>query len=259
MHIKLEDVVVDPRLQSRVGLSDKTIEEYAELYDEGVKFPPVTVMAIDNQFLLIDGFHRVEALKKLGDYEVEAVVVEGSSFDDALMASWAANKAHGLTRTNADKRHVAMQILSYAPAANWSDRQIAKHIGTSHVFVWQVRQDMKKPEAEVKDTPKKEKKLETVVEAPLVDEKPEENEMIQTLVEENDRLRESIALGTMSEEDREAGKTMIEDLRAEIKLLQVELSAVKKSRDTFQAENAQLKKQIAAQQRKIKQLEKGEA
>jgi FtsZ-binding cell division protein ZapB len=48
---------------------------------------------------------------------------------------------------------------------------------------------------------------------------------------------------------------LIEELQAEVKLLTVELESVKKSRDTYQAENAQLKKQVAAQQRKIKSLE----
>jgi hypothetical protein len=41
----------------------------------------------------------------------------------------------------------------------------------------------------------------------------------------------------------------IEDLREELRLTKIELEAVKISRDQFQAENAQLKKQVAAMRR----------
>jgi FtsZ-binding cell division protein ZapB len=45
---------------------------------------------------------------------------------------------------------------------------------------------------------------------------------------------------------------LIDDLREENRLLRIEIEAVKKSRDQFQAENAQLKKQVAMLNKKIK-------
>jgi len=256
MYIKLEDVVVVDELQGRVGTMQNKVDEYAELYDEGTKFPPVSVMVIDKKYYLIDGFHRVAALTKLGEYEVEADVVEGSTLDDAKLASWAANKSHGIPRTQADKRRTIEEMLASPLTSDWSDRQIAKHAGVSHVFVWRMRSQSK----EHAETPEVVHRVERqapvqVKEPELKDEAPQESEMVKALVEENDRLRESIALNTMSEEDRDQGKSLIDDLKAEVKLLKVELEAVKRSRDTFQAENAQLKKQVSAQQRKIKQLE----
>jgi hypothetical protein len=91
-----------------------------------------------------------------------------------------------------------------------------------------------------------------------VEEKEEVNEqevMLQTLIEENARLNNVLAMESLPADEKGAGKALIEELQAEVKLLTVELESVKKSRDTYQAENAQLKKQVAAQQRKIKSLE----
>ena len=48
---------------------------------------------------------------------------------------------------------------------------------------------------------------------------------------------------------------MITDQKEEIRLLKIELVALKKSRDMFQSENAQLKKQVAMYQKKLKALE----
>jgi FtsZ-binding cell division protein ZapB len=43
-------------------------------------------------------------------------------------------------------------------------------------------------------------------------------------------------------------------MREEIRVLKIELVSVKQSRDTFQSENAQLKQQVAMQQRQLKKL-----
>ena len=59
--------------------------------------------------------------------------------------------------------------------------------------------------------------------------------------------------GTAEEKDLAA--TLIGEQKEEIRLLKIELVALKKSRDMFQSENAQLKKQVAMYQKKLKALE----
>jgi FtsZ-binding cell division protein ZapB len=46
--------------------------------------------------------------------------------------------------------------------------------------------------------------------------------------------------------------THISELREELKQAKIELAAVIKSRDSYQAENSQLKKQVSYMQRQIK-------
>jgi ParB-like chromosome segregation protein Spo0J len=70
-------------------------------------------------------------------------------------------------------------------------------------------------------------------------------------------LQDALALATMgqvSEEDKLQAKNLIAELRAHIKTLEATLKAVKVSRDTLQAENAQLVKQIKRQRRELDRL-----
>jgi FtsZ-binding cell division protein ZapB len=77
----------------------------------------------------------------------------------------------------------------------------------------------------------------------------EKDDALQILLEENQKLTDKLTLAALPEEDRFLAEMEIEDLREELRLTRIELEAVKISRDQFQAENGQLKRQIAAMQR----------
>ena len=64
-------------------------------------------------------------------------------------------------------------------------------------------------------------------------------------------LQAELAVANAAPEDRDQAKNLIAQLRAEIKVLEATLKAVKTSRDTFQTENAELKAQINRQRREI--------
>lgn len=75
--------------------------------------------------------------------------------------------------------------------------------------------------------------------------------VIRELVEENTALRDRLAVEQMdsSDEGKLEAAQIIEELRTKVRHLEDELLAVKSSRNNFQLENAQLKKQIARMQR----------
>lgn len=110
--------------------------------------------------------------------------------------------------------------------------------------------------------PKKPKRELNVVPDEIKDYDPRDDELKAThqaaseLAAENDRLKDQIAVESMdaSEEAKTQAAETIADLRTENKNLLAELAAVKVSRDTYQRENGELKKQCAAQQREIKKL-----
>ncbi len=56
------------------------------------------------------------------------------------MAAAAANAAHGLKRSNADKRRAVEVVLKRKP--EWSDRQIGEHVGVGHQLVSEVRRQV---------------------------------------------------------------------------------------------------------------------
>lgn len=109
MKIKLSEL--DFGFQTRLSMNEEAVKEYAEAMQNGAVFPPITVVGN----MLVDGYHRVEAMKSLGIEETEAIVTEGDRAL-ALSAALKVNANHGLRRTNADKRH-ALEIA-------WQNRDI---------------------------------------------------------------------------------------------------------------------------------------
>lgn len=92
---------------------------------------------------------------------------------------------------------------------------------------------------------------------PVNHELEEAAQAIAELADENEKLRDRLAVEAMdaSEEEKTEASHTINELRSKIKTLEAELDAVKASRDGFQRENAELKKQVQMHQRTIKKLE----
>jgi len=79
---------------------------------------------------------------------------------------------------------------------------------------------------------------------------------ISELAEENEVLRAQIAVGQMDapEVERINAAEIISDLRAQVKTLEAELSAMRVSRDRFQTENRELMKQVGMNAKELKKL-----
>lgn len=152
------DLILTDGTQSRAALNEDTIQDYAEKWEAGVKFPPVKVFR-DNEkrHWLGDGFHRIEGAKRKKRSSIIADVVDGTK-EDALLYSLGANQEHGLRRTNEDKQRAVRLLLGHDQWVKWADNRIAEHIGVSHVFVATVRKQLEtvtsSPAAKAKDEPR---------------------------------------------------------------------------------------------------------
>ena len=113
-----------------------------------------------------------------------------------------------------------------------------------------AKRGKKKPKRQLDEKPT------DVEELTASDELLEAQHTIADLAEENERLRDRIAVESMdgSEEAKTEAAQTIAELRAENKTLRAELNAVKVSRDQFQNENASMRRQMAAQRREIDRL-----
>ena len=139
--IPIKEIVIDASLQIRAKLDQATIDEYAERMGEGDQFPPITVFMVDGKPTLAEGFHRLEAEKKLGYSETRAEVRKGT-LHDAMLFAVGANARHGLRRTNEDKRRAVMALLADEQWAKKSDRWIAEQCKVSNTFVSGIRQQL---------------------------------------------------------------------------------------------------------------------
>jgi ParB-like chromosome segregation protein Spo0J len=130
----------DAGTQSRARIDEATAADYAEAMVAGDKFPPVVVFQNNGEFILADGFHRVRAAKMAKLEKIAAEVYKGG-VTDALKYSLASNHAHGLRRTNEDKRHAISVALK--EFTGWSDGAIAELCGVSQSTVSSLRRQLK--------------------------------------------------------------------------------------------------------------------
>lgn len=133
------DVATQPRLEIRMDV----VEEYAASLRAGADLPPVVVFEDDeNRLWLADGWHRLMAHEAAELEEMWAEIYTGQTRRDALLYAVGANHAHGLRRTNADKRRAVETLLRDPEWSAWSDRAIAEACRVTHPFVAQVREQV---------------------------------------------------------------------------------------------------------------------
>ena len=100
--IRIAALVLDAKFQFRAAIDPRKVEEYAIAYDLGADFKPVEVAMVNGATVLVDGWHRIAALKKLGRQSVWAKVEEMSEAD-ALWRAAMANLGHGLNLKPAER------------------------------------------------------------------------------------------------------------------------------------------------------------
>ena len=139
--LRLDEIRIDGGTQPRVAIDERVVAEYAELYGNGVNLPPVTVFFDGATYWLADGFHRYWANKRIDCEHVFADVRQGTQ-RDAILHSVGANAAHGLRRTNADKRKAVLTLLEDDEWSAWSDREVAKRCGVGNEMVSRTRRSL---------------------------------------------------------------------------------------------------------------------
>jgi hypothetical protein len=79
-----------------------------------------------------------------------------------------------------------------------------------------------------------------------------------SLQKENEDLKDQLTVALAASTDdaeKEKATSIIKDLRSQIRLLEIELKEITISRDTYQRENGELKKQVTSLLKKVKKLE----
>lgn len=262
--LDLKLIRTDGGTQVRKKLDAKRSADYAQDMLNGDVFPPMVVAFDGSDYWLSCGFHRYHAMLKNKKTEAEVIVRKGSVRDATL---WAMedNLRHGLRLTNEEKRELVNRNLDDEEWSKDSDREIARRCGVSRMTVGRMRIERKKvkveekpvevaepapmeqPKAEPKEAPADPRIQE--LEAQIV----ELEESVVALSEENNSLTDQLA--KQEAMDPDFVEKTIKELRDENKLLRIEVKSLTISRDQFQAENAQLIKQVAMLQKKLKKLE----
>lgn len=131
--VPIEDIIQDSTFQVRAALAPAYIKRYADAYRVGAKIKPIQLAQIGGSLYLLDGWHRLAALRQVGETTVEAEVATM----DREAAQWCAaqaNLANGLPLKRAEYRNVFRAYIRakqhrHSPHRLKSYREIAKEIG----------------------------------------------------------------------------------------------------------------------------------
>jgi hypothetical protein len=123
--LRISDILRDSRLQVREGLDEGTIRRYADGMKAGVEFPPIKVARINGAYVLVDGWHRLEATASVGQCNIEAETVPVADFEQAGWLAAAANLAHGLPLKRREGRAV---FRAYVKARQYYKGRTGKRI-----------------------------------------------------------------------------------------------------------------------------------
>jgi ParB-like chromosome segregation protein Spo0J len=261
--MKLTEITVDSSLQGRCKLNQEVVDEYSEVLREGGKLPAIKVYRVGSRYYLVDGWHRYFAHKKAGLADIEVDIIDGT-IRDATMYAAGANDAHGLRRTNDDKRKSVMMLLDDLEWAEWSDRQIAKAAKVSSMFVGKVRKALGLQPEEVKavvngkETKVKVERNNDEPQAPQESYEDEITAEMEAIVEENENLTRRLAVAAMEATDEEKGlaEAQLMEASAQIKTLEATNRSLKATSDMYMNQVSDLKDQVKYWKRRAEKAEK---
>lgn len=121
-----DDIITKGNLYPRNTCSWQITYSYSQSMKAGAKFPLIEVAKIKNKYYLIDGKHRLEAIKRLNregtkgikkskrvqnkDIHVQCLVYSTLSLHDVYILSVERNIVHGLPFTSFDKMNIVKKL-----------------------------------------------------------------------------------------------------------------------------------------------------
>ncbi len=259
--LMIRDLSIQQKFQARSRLNDQVIKDYEALIFDKVAMPSIRVVKHDKELIVVDGFHRLHAYRNKGRDQIEAEVSEGCP-KTALKLAIGANHEHGLRRSKEDKARAVEMALTDLDLRVESDRRLGELCGVSHTFIASIREKTGVSKPKSKFARKKPALATREVEStppPEFEDEPEFDrvaELFDLQATEITRLKDQIAMGLANGTDEEKAlvQLTIDELREELRISKIELESVKGSRNRFQQENHELKRQCERQQKQIKQL-----
>ena len=131
----VETIRIDGGTQSRESIDKQYVADLTEVIKGGTRLPPIEVYGDGTDVWCADGYHRLQAHLAAGKPTIRCNVHKGSR-TDAIWASCAANKEHGLRRQRGDIEKAIKMAVELKPSL--SQTAIALHIGCDQSWISKV-------------------------------------------------------------------------------------------------------------------------
>lgn len=119
--VRITDIAERADWQVRIKINSTTVNSYRTIYKSHGTMDPVQLARVDGALYLVDGWHRLAALRLLGRDEVEASIFD-ATMHEAHWRAAIANTKHGLPLKRKELRNVFRAYIK--------SRQHRKHDGS---------------------------------------------------------------------------------------------------------------------------------
>lgn len=143
--IDLEDLTIDPRYQSRVGLVPENVSKLSDILKETGFLSPIAVARQENpdvaftyNYTLAAGFHRCEAYQKLKRESIPAWIFDGSE-EDIVRVSVLSNRYHCWPTSKTDQKKAVEMLFRNEETFTYSDSSIASMVSLNANTVSSLR------------------------------------------------------------------------------------------------------------------------
>ena len=103
-------IVLDPQYYPRVQSNWQTVARYVDALRAGETFPPIELVKRGSEYVVIDGWHRVQAYKQVGTAIVMAIILVGLPKKRWLLKAAELNRRNGRQMSKQDRVMVANRL-----------------------------------------------------------------------------------------------------------------------------------------------------
>lgn len=109
--LPIKEIRIDENTYPRIKSSWHTAWIYSQEMQAGANFPPIEVARINDKWYLIDGKHRLEAMKLNKEEFIQAIHnTQIKTFQQIFLESIIKNRSHGQKFTVQDKISIALKL-----------------------------------------------------------------------------------------------------------------------------------------------------
>ena len=107
--LNTDNLVLDMKYYPRIKVNWLTVVDYSESIKAGAKFPPIVVTNWNKKYIVVDGFHRLEAYKKNNIPVIQAEIIKAESEADIFKEAVKRNAIHGRALSPYEKRLILIR------------------------------------------------------------------------------------------------------------------------------------------------------
>lgn len=108
---RIDELEFNKDLYPRLSTWWVTVVSYADQMKAGSVFPPIEVGLLEDRKIIVDGWHRCQALQKIGEEYVKGIAKRYDSEQEIFIDAIKANNSHGLHLSSQDKVWITSQLL----------------------------------------------------------------------------------------------------------------------------------------------------